>query len=115
MPARPPRHTDDPQHVTERLYTIPITCALDGQADDVTDESVATGKRTGQYAALCGYVVLAAPLVAPIGRRCARCTAVSTPTTAPVRRPRHRQHVRLWRLLRSHRHAVVGAVTRWLP
>jgi hypothetical protein len=101
--------------VAERLYTIPITCRLDGQAHDVTDESVGAGKRTGKYVALCGYVVLAAPMVAPVGRPCARCTAVSTPTTAPVRRPRHRRHGRLWRMFHHDSHAAVGAVTRQLP
>ncbi len=115
MPAQPPQHADDLSRVAERLYTIPITCRLDGQAHDVTDASVAAGKRTGEYAALCGYVVSAAPMVAPVGRRCVRCTAVSTPTRALVGRPRHRQHGRLWRLLLPHRHAAVGAITRRLP
>lgn len=110
MPAQPPR-----QAGAERLYTVPITCHLDGQAHDVTDESVAAGQRTGEYAALCGHVAVAAPLVAPVGRPCARCTAVSKPTTAPVRRPRHRQSGRLWRMLRPHSHAAVGAVIRRLP
>ncbi|MGH3837589.1 MAG: hypothetical protein ACRDSF_18090 [Pseudonocardiaceae bacterium] len=123
MPARPPRHAHDPWRNVpagvpgaERLYTIPITCRLDGQAHDVADESLAAGKRTGEYAALCGYVVSAAPLVAPVGRRCARCAAVSTSTTASVGRPRHRLHRRLLQLLRPHRsQAAVGAVTRRRP
>lgn len=112
MPARPPRHANDRQRVAERLYTIPITCLLDGQAHDVTDESVAAGKRTGEYAALCGYVVSAAPMVAPVGRQCGRCTAVSTSTTASVGRPHHREH---GRLLGPHCRAVIEAVTRRLP
>ena len=122
MPARPPRHADGPSREVSarvsgaaRLYTIPITCHVDGQAHDVTDDNVAAGKTTGEYTALCGYVVVAAPLVAPLGRRCERCTVVSTPAMAPVGRPRHRQYGRLWRLLRFHRHAGVEAVTRWLP
>lgn len=115
MPARPSRHPDDPRRVAERLHTIPITCRLDGQAHNVTDDNVAAGKRTGQYTALCGYVVSAAPMIAPVGRPCARCTAASRPTTAPVRRLRRRQHGRLWRMLGPHCHAAVGTVTRRLP
>ncbi len=92
--------------MAERLYTIPVTCRVDGQAHDVTDESFAASQRTGEYQALCGYVVSAAPMVAPVGRRCARCTAVLVPaqraipaTGAPARRSRHRQAGWLWRML----------------
>jgi hypothetical protein len=104
--------------VAERLYTIPITCCLDGQAHDVTDESVAAGWRAGgRYEALCGYVVVPAAMVAPIGRPCARCAAVVashrlTPATAPVRRRRQRGW--LWRMLQPRGRAAVGAVTGWL-
>ncbi len=81
--------------MAERLDTIPITCRLDGQAHDVTDDNVATGRSTGEYEALCGYRVVAAPMVAPVGRPCAKCTAVlvsrgPASATARVRRPRHR-------------------------
>lgn len=101
--------------VAEPLYTIPITCCLDGQAHDVTDENVAAGHRTGEYQALCGYLVSAAPLVAPVGRRCASCAAVvrarrSAPTIGSVRRSRHRQPGWLWRLLRP----GCSAGARWL-
>jgi hypothetical protein len=65
--------------VAERLYTNPITCRLDGQAHDVTDESVATGREAGGYEALCGYVVVPAPMIAPVGRSCPDCTAVLAP------------------------------------
>ncbi|MGH3754644.1 MAG: hypothetical protein ACRDRP_18490 [Pseudonocardiaceae bacterium] len=71
--------------------TIPITCRVDGQAHDVTDGNVATGRRTGQFPALCGYVVMAAP----IGQPCPRCTAImiarrSASAVTGVRRSRHR-------------------------
>jgi hypothetical protein len=85
----------------ERWYTIPITCRLDGLAHDVTDENVAAD-HTGDYPALCGHVVSAAAMVAPVGRPCAKCAAVSAlarPITAPARRARHRQPGRLWRML----------------
>ncbi|MGH3888125.1 MAG: hypothetical protein ACRDSZ_16445 [Pseudonocardiaceae bacterium] len=48
--------------MAERLYTIPVTCCCDGQAHDVTDESATAGRRTGNYQALCGYVVVPAPM-----------------------------------------------------
>ncbi|MGH3807797.1 MAG: hypothetical protein ACRDRU_14480 [Pseudonocardiaceae bacterium] len=54
--------------MADRLYTIPGTCCRDGQAHRVTDENAAAGRRTGDYPALCGYVVTAAPMIAPAGR-----------------------------------------------
>jgi hypothetical protein len=85
----------EPRAAAERLDTIPITCAHDGQAHDVTDDSLTAGQRTGCYQALCGYLVSAAALAAPIGRPCARCTAVVAsrrpePTTARGGRFRRR-------------------------
>ena len=75
--------------VTNRPYTIPITCCLDGQAHQVTDEDVAAGNRAGEYRALCGYGVWASPLAAPVGRPCGRCRAVAAaaqPAVPPTRR-----------------------------
>jgi hypothetical protein len=63
--------------VAERLYTIPITCRVDGEAHDVTDDKVATGQQTGVYQALYGCLVLPAPMVAPVGWPYAKCTALS--------------------------------------
>lgn len=68
--------------VAQRLYTIPITCQRDGREHLVTDEAAAVGRHNGEYEALCGYVLLAAPMVAPVGRRCARCTAATIASTA---------------------------------
>lgn len=72
----------------DRLYTIPITCCLDGQAHDVTDENVATGHHRGEYQALCGHRVSASPLAAPVGKPCRRCSeasAAAQPITLPAR------------------------------
>jgi hypothetical protein len=101
--------------VTERLYTIPVTCCRDGQAHDVTDESAAAGRATGDYQALCGYVVVPAAMAAPVGRPCERCTAVlaahqPTPTTAPVRR-QMAVLVRSWRQGAVDRRATRRAAT----
>ncbi len=97
--------------MAERLYTIPVTCCRDGQAHNVTDESAAAGRETGDYQALCGYVVAPAPMAAPVGRPCPGCTAVVTahqPTPTSARRERHRQRGRLWRMLHGQSRAVVG-------
>lgn len=90
-----------------RLYTTLITCSVDGQAHDVTDESAAAGREAGGYEAVCGHVVVPEPMIAPIGRSCPDCTAVLTPrepyrTTTSSRRPRHRKRGWLWRMLHPH-------------
>ncbi|MBV9161578.1 MAG: hypothetical protein JO281_08515 [Pseudonocardiales bacterium] len=88
--------------MAERLYTIPITCGVDGLAHEVTDENTAAGRHTGHYEALCGYRVVAAAMAAPVGRPCTRCTAVLVAAhqpTSPARRGRHRWHGWLWRML----------------
>ncbi|MGH3973501.1 MAG: hypothetical protein ACRDS9_09260 [Pseudonocardiaceae bacterium] len=99
------------------IQTIPITCCLDGQAHDVTDENVATG-RTGEFLALCGYRVVAAPLVTPVGPPCARCTAVLVAAhpgrlpVRPVRRCGHRRRGWLWRIPHPHSDAATAQVQR---
>lgn len=91
----------EPRADAERLDTIPITCAHNGQAHDVTDDSLTAGQRAGYYQALCGHLVSAAALAAPIGRPCARCTAVKAsrrgePATARGDRARSRFSTRHW-------------------
>ncbi|HWR46408.1 MAG TPA: hypothetical protein VN327_02140 [Pseudonocardiaceae bacterium] len=101
--------------VAQRRYAIAITCCLDGQAHDVTDENVVAGRHAGEYLAECGHRVVAAAMAAPVGRPCARCTAVSVaarPTAGPVGRARHRRPGRLWRML--HPGSGAGASARWL-
>ena len=89
--------------------TLPITCSLDGQAHDVTDECLRAGQRTGRYQALCGHLVSAAALATPFGRPCAECTTAVVespqlpPTAQRTRRPRHRRPGWLWRILHSRR------------
>ncbi|MBV9731027.1 MAG: hypothetical protein JO309_16785 [Pseudonocardiales bacterium] len=77
----------------------------------MTDENAAAGRRTGKYLAECGHVVVAAAMAAPVGRPCARCTAVwvaARSTTGPARRSRHRRPGWVWRMLHPGRSA--GAV-----
>lgn len=100
--------------VAQRRDTIPITCCLDGQAHDITDDNVAAG-HDGHYQALCGHLVLAAALAAPVGRPCASCNAVvaahrEAPTSGTGHRSRHRQPGLLRRLLHG---CVAGAGGKW--
>ena len=94
--------------VTRKTNTIPITCSLDSQTHNVTDDSLIAGQRTGHYQALCGHRVSAVGLAAPLGRSCAECATVSTaqqqvPTAPPGRRYRHRQSGWLQRKLHFQR------------
>ena len=84
------------ESVTRKTNTIQITCSLDGQAHNVTDDSLVAGQRAGSYQALCGHRVSAAALATPLGRPCAECTAVSATqqqvlTVRLGRRSRHGQ------------------------
>lgn len=92
--------------MAERLYTTRITCSLDGQAHNVTDENVATGREAGGYEAVCGHLIVPAPMIAPIGASCPDCTAVLAPQepdpTTTSGRPRHRKRGWLWRMLHPH-------------
>lgn len=94
--------------VARKANTIPITCSLDGQAHNVTDDSLVAGQRTGHYRALCGHRMSAAALASPLGRPCAECTAVSVaqqqgPIVRPGRRFRHRHFGWLRRKLQPQR------------
>jgi hypothetical protein len=55
--------------------TISVTCVVDGRCHSVPDEELAIGiaYRGGQYSAVCGHVVMPAPMVAPDGEPCPVC------------------------------------------
>ncbi|MGH3692795.1 MAG: hypothetical protein ACRDRX_02120 [Pseudonocardiaceae bacterium] len=93
--------------MAEGLYTTPITSQLVDQRLEhrVTDESLAAGRGSHRYQALCGQSFVAAPLAAPPGRPCPACAAILGTTSRPaaVPQPRRRRHGLLWRLLRSGR------------
>lgn len=62
-----------------------MTCAVDGRDHLVSDHAASAGLAAdhGQYVAICGRVVLAAPLVVPLGPTCFDCeTALHRITTA---------------------------------
>lgn len=55
--------------------TVSVTCVADGRSHAVPDGELAIGasRRGGQYAAVCGHVVIPAPMVAPDGELCRAC------------------------------------------
>lgn len=62
-----------------------VTSTADGADHAVTDAAMAAGlaARQGMFLALCGACVVAAAMVAPPGRRCARCQAFAQPQPTP--------------------------------
>jgi hypothetical protein len=96
------------ESVTRKTDTIQITCSLDSQAHDVTDDSLIAGQRAGSYQALCGHRVSAAALATRLGRPCAECASVSAaqqqvPMVRLGRRSRHGQSGWLRRILHPRR------------
>lgn len=78
-----------------------MTCAADGRDHLVSDHAMSAGLVAdhGQYVAICGRVVLAAPLVVPPGPTCFDCeTALHRITTDKTNS--HRRRGLVARLLR---------------
>ncbi|MFE6610608.1 hypothetical protein [Amycolatopsis sp. NPDC057786] len=83
--ARPGRHGG--------LYFCWHRSQYDGLDHAVTDEEFFRARKDdsrGRYAALCGHVVLAAPMLVPNGRPCKDCRAFVRAWSA-ARTVRHRQ------------------------
>jgi hypothetical protein len=55
--------------------TVSVTCVADGRCHAVPDAEIAIGvtHRSGRYSAVCGHVVIPAPMVAPDGEFCPAC------------------------------------------
>ncbi|MGH4002428.1 MAG: hypothetical protein ACRDTJ_33750 [Pseudonocardiaceae bacterium] len=90
--------------MAEWRYTTPITSQFVDQRLEhrVTDESLADGRDSHRYQAVCGQLFVAAPLAAPPGRPCPACAAILATTSRPaaVPQPRQRRQGLLRRLLR---------------
>ena len=58
--------------------SVELTCARDGLTHRVDEPAYAVGLagHRGSFQAICGAVVLAGSLVAPLGRRCPTCVDV---------------------------------------
>ncbi|TKG61531.1 hypothetical protein [Prauserella endophytica] len=59
--------------MAERVYTLPVTCGVDGQSHEVTDEAFSSARTTGRCPALCGHEVHVTPAITPVGQPCQRC------------------------------------------
>lgn len=94
------------------LRVITVTCVLDGRAHEVDEDAMTAPSvgHAGRYPARCGHLVTAAPMVAPIGRPCRACRAMTTgasrhdPDQVPA--GRHRRSPRRWSVTRR---SAVGA------
>jgi hypothetical protein len=53
---------------SDRTYLVHIRCDTDGYTHAVTDEEFAIGRHDGRFLAICGHVVLAAPMIEAPGR-----------------------------------------------
>lgn len=62
---------------TRAPFVTWFTCSFENIDHAISEDDVTTGISlgTGQYAALCGATVCAAPMICPPGRRCALCEA----------------------------------------
>lgn len=94
--------------MAEPRYTTPVTAQFGDRLEhEVTDEDACAARR-GEYPALCGVVVVAAPMIAEAGAPCPDCAAIiashrAAAETAAGQRPRHRRRGLLWRLFRRPR------------
>ncbi|MCA1705658.1 MAG: hypothetical protein LC808_21325 [Actinobacteria bacterium] len=52
---------------------VSITCVEDGHDHRIGDAALGAGHQSGRYHALCGRLVISAPLVAPAGPACPAC------------------------------------------
>ena len=60
-----------------------VTCTGDGLDHRVSDSALGDARRSGRYGALCGRLVVPAPLVAPAGPACPICAEVLTRSERP--------------------------------
>lgn len=77
-----------------------MTCAVDGRDHLISDQATQAGLAAdhGQYVAICGHVVLAAPMVVPPGPTCFDCEAALHRITSDQTNS-HRRRGRVARLL----------------
>jgi hypothetical protein len=71
-----------------------LTCTVDGRDHLISEQATTAGLVAGhgKYVAVCGRVVVAAPLVAPQGPTCMDCeTALHRITTCNTNSYRHRR------------------------
>jgi hypothetical protein len=79
-------------------FLVHIRCDTDGYTHAVTEDEFAAGRRDGRFRAVCGHVVLAAPMIEAPGRFDPGCRDVLRGDTAPEPSvPRQERRRSRWR------------------
>ncbi len=73
-----------------------IRCDTDGYTHAVTEDEFAAGRHEGRFRAVCGHVVLAAPMIEEPGRFDPECREVLRRDPAPAVPRQERRRLR-WR------------------
>lgn len=68
-----------------RVTSVSMTCTGDGRDHWIRDELPGGARSSGRYRAVCGRLVIPAPLVAPPGRACPACVVVLDTSRCPRR------------------------------
>ncbi|MET9000530.1 hypothetical protein [Amycolatopsis sp. NPDC004169] len=77
-------------------FLVHIRCDTDGYTHAVTEEEFAVGRHDGRFRAVCGHVVLAAPMIEEPGRFDPVCRDVLRASSEPAVPRQERRRLR-WR------------------
>ncbi|MEU4246290.1 hypothetical protein AB0F15_02655 [Amycolatopsis sp. NPDC026612] len=77
-------------------FLVHIRCDIDGYTHAVTEDEFAAGRHDGRFRAVCGHVVLAAPMIEEPGRFDPGCREVLRRDPAPSVPRQERRRLR-WR------------------
>ncbi len=79
-------------------FLVHIRCDTDGYTHAVTEEEFAVGRHEGRFRAVCGHVVLAAPMIEEPGRFDPVCRDVlRAASAAPAEVPQQERRRLRWR------------------
>ncbi len=81
-------------------FLVHIRCDTDGYTHAVTEDEFAAGRRDGRFRAVCGHVVLAAPMIEAPGRFDPVCRDVLRDAPAEPSVPRQERRRSRWRTRR---------------
>jgi hypothetical protein len=77
-------------------FLVHIRCDTDGYTHAVTEDEFAAGRHDGRFRALCGHVVLAAPMIEAPGRFDPVCRDVLRAEAAPSVPRQEQRRLRRW-------------------
>lgn len=78
-------------------FLVHIRCDTDGYTHAVTEEEFAAGRHQGRFRAVCGHVVLAAPMIEEPGRFDPVCRDILRAAPEPAEVPRQERRRLRWR------------------